>query len=272
MMSRVISHNGGDVRVSRSQLAYYPTPESTATWFPVPHATVAETVVSVLDERGYQIKSEKWVLSKKEQRIFGTIDLSIPLTRWDAPGQGASISLGIRSSFDKRLPLGIVAGSRVLVCSNLAFAGEISFKRKHTRNGLDDFRGQVEAAIERLPQYQAMESARFQTWMEYELMAEQADALVLALFEGNYIGLRQFKPVMEELRRPTFDDFGGKMTVWSLFNRITTALRARAEQRAIEHASETSQIIRVLNSAIGSSSRVAAESVVTPLALEYSGN
>ncbi len=46
---------------------------------------------------------------------------------------------------------------------------------------------------------------------------------MLAMFEGGYIGLRQFKPVMEELRKPSFEDFSGKMTVWSLFNRITTA-------------------------------------------------
>lgn len=270
--NRVVSHTKGDHRVARSELAWYPTPEATSTWFPIPHAEVADTVVGVLNERGYTIKSESWILAKKDQRVFGTIDLTIPLTRWDAPGQGASISLGVRSSFDKRLPLGIVAGSRVFVCSNLAFAGEISYKRKHTRNGLMDFRGQIEEAIERLPQYQAMESARFETWMNFELTSEQADALVLAMFEGGYIGLRQFKPVMEELRKPTFDDFKGKMTVWSLFNRITTALRARAGQRAIEHASETSQIIGVLNNVIEARSRVRSENVVTPLAIEYSGD
>jgi len=195
--------------------------------------------------------------------------LTLPLARWDSPGKGATVSLGIRSSFDKRLPLGIVAGTRVFVCSNLAFAGEISYKRKHTRHGLSDFRQQVESAIERLPAYQAMESARIESWMNYELTPEQADALTLAMFESGTLGLRQFRPIMDELRQPTFDDFSGRLTVWSLFNRITTALRQRASQRALEHAGETSQLIRQLDQTISVSTRVRTEGIVTPLALSY---
>lgn len=270
--TRVVSHNTGDRHVSRYQLAEVPTPRATATWFPVPHSTVADVTVDSLREAGYTVRSERWTLSKADQRLFGVVDLSLPLARWDSPGKGASVSLGIRSSFDKRLPLGIVAGSRVFVCSNLAFAGDISYKRKHTRFGLDDFRNQVESAIERLPQYQAVESARIESWMNYELNAVQADALMLALFESGTLGLRQFRPVMDELRKPTFDDFGGKLTVWALFNRITTALRQRASQRAIEHSAETSQLIRQLDQVISVSARVRTEGLIQPLALEFSGD
>ena len=271
-MTQVISHTTGDRHVSRFELATVPAPRPTATWYPVPHIDVADNTISALQDAGYTIKSERWTLAKSDQRLFGVVDLSLPLARWDSPGKGASISLGIRSSFDKRLPLGIVAGSRVFVCSNLAFAGEISYKRKHTRHGLSDFRGQISEAIERLPAYQSAESARIESWMNYELSTEQADALTLALFESGTIGLRQFKPVMEELRNPTFDDFAGKLTVWSLFNRITTALRTRASQRAIEHAGETSQLIRQLDQVIDVSHRARTEGIIQPLALTYDGD
>ena len=271
-MTQVISHTTGDRHVSRFELATVPAPRPTATWFPVPHGEVAETTIQTLQNAGYHVKSERWTLSKNDQRVFGVVDLNIPLARWDSPGKGVSISLGIRSSFDKRLPLGIVAGSRVFVCSNLAFAGEISYKRKHTRHGLEDFRNQVESAIERLPAYQAMESQRFESWMNFELTAEQADALTLAMFESGTLGLRQFKPIMEELRKPSYDDFSGKLTVWSLFNRITTALRQRASQRAIEHAAETSQLIRQLDSVVDTTGRRSGSDLIQPLAIEYSGN
>lgn len=267
--SQVVSHTTGDRHVSRFELATVPAPRPTATWYPVPHIDVADNTISALQDAGYTIKSERWTLAKSDQRLFGVVDLSLPLARWDSPGRGVSISLGIRSSFDRRIGYGIVAGSRVFVCSNLAFAGDISYKRKHTRHGLSDFRGQIESAIERLPQYQAMESQRIESWMNFELSTEQADALTLALFESGTLGLRQFKPVMEELRRPSFDDFQGKLTVWSLFNRITTALRARASQRAIEHAGETSQLIRQLDQIIDVSHRVKTEGVIQPLALTY---
>lgn len=268
---QVISHAQGDVHVGRHELMWSVTPKPTSTWYPVPHLDVADTVVKTLEGRGYRIENESWILAKRGLRLFGVIDLTVPLTRFDAPGKGTKISLGVRSSFDKKIPLGIVAGSRVVVCSNLAFSGEISYKRRHTRNGLDDFRRQIEESIDRLPAFQSMEAARFDSWMNHELIDHQADALVLALFESGIIGLRQFKPVMDELRNPSFDDFAGKITVWSLFNRITTALRKRAEQRGISHASETSQIMRALNDVIETTARVRSDNLLTPLAIEHSG-
>jgi hypothetical protein len=268
-MTQVISHTTGDRHVSRFELATLPTPKATATWYPTPHSDVAHAAVSTLQDAGYSIRSERWTLSKGDSRLFGVIDLSLPLSRWDSPGRGASVSLGIRNGLDRRISHGVCAGSKVFVCSNLAFSGDIVFRRKHTRHGLSDFRGQISEAIERLPAYQSAESARIESWMNYELSTEQADALTLALFESGTIGLRQFKPVMEELRNPTFDDFAGKLTVWSLFNRITTALRTRASQRAIEHATETSQLVRQLDQIIDVSHRAKTEGIVRPLALTY---
>lgn len=267
---QLVSQTTGDVHVSRSQLAEVATPSATATWYPIPHQTVAATVLDTLEGRGYRIDRENWILAKRGLRVFGVIDLTVPITGQDSPGQGTTISLGVRSSFDKKLPLGIVAGSRVFVCSNLAFSGEISYKRRHTRNGFDDFRRQIDEAIDRLPAFRSMESARFDSWMNFELRPEQADALVLAMFEGGHIGMRMFRPVMDELRNPTFDDFSGRLTVWSLFNRITTALRKRADERALKHASETSRIMRILNQVIDSRNRVDTDTIVTPLAIEHS--
>jgi hypothetical protein len=268
----VITHTKGDVRVQRYELLFEATPKPTPTWFPVPHSDVAEAVTSTLESRGFAIQNESWILAKRGLRLFGVLDLSVPLTRNDAPGKGATISIGVRSSFDKKIPLGIVAGSRVMVCSNLAFSGEISYKRRHTRNGLNDFRRQIEESIDRIPAFQSLETARFESWMNHELSQTQADALVLALFESGIIGLRQFKPVIDELRKPSFEDFAGRLTVWSLFNRITTGLRNRAEQRGISHASETSQIIRAMNEVIETTARVRTESLLNPMAIESSND
>ena len=106
--------------------------------------------------------------------------------------------------------------------------------------------------------------------MNFELNAVQADALILALFESGILGLRMFKSIMEELRRPSFVDFEGRLTLWNLFNRITTALRQRANHRAIEHASETSQLIRQFDQVIDVTSRSRTDDLIRPLALEYS--
>ena len=269
--SRVISHATGDRHVSRFDLANIATPRATSTWYPVPHVTVADTTVQTLREAGYTVRSERWTLSKADQRLFGVVDLALPLARWDSPGRGATVSLGIRSSFDKRLPLGIVAGSKVFVCSNLAFAGDISYKRKHTRFGLDDFRNQVESAIERLPQYQALESQRIDSWMKFELSVTQRDALILALIDTGVIGIRSIRAVLNELKQPTYEDFDGKPTIWSTFNVVTTAMRQRVNERIIEYSTQTSRLIQAMDEIVDVEFRSSMDELVKPLALEFSG-
>lgn len=270
--SRVISHATGDRQISRIELAQIQTPRSTSTWYPVPHLTVANTAIETLQDAGYTVRSERWTLSKNDQRLFGVVDLTLPLARWDSPGRGATVSLGIRSSYDKRLPLGIVAGSRVFVCSNLAFAGDISYKRKHTRFGLNDFRNQVESAIERLPQYQSLESQRIESWVKYELTTTQRDALILALIDIGVIGIRSIRAVLNELKQPTFEDFDGKPTIWSTFNVITTAMRQRANDRILEYSGQTSRLIQVMDEIIDVEFRSNMDDLVKPLALEFNGN
>ena len=259
----------GDQLISRSELARIPTPRATHSWYPVPHVTVADSVIRTLQDEGYHIKSERWTLAKSDQRLFGVIDLALPLARWDTPGRGATVSLGVRSSFDKRLPLGIVAGSKVFVCSNLAFAGEISYKRKHTKNGLSVFNGQIESAIKRLPQYQARESQRIESWTNKELSFVERDAFVLALIDSGIIGMRSIRGVLDELKQPTFEEFGGKPTVWSTFNLITTALRDRASERIQEYSTQSSRLISAMDEIIDVEFRSSMDEIITPLALEY---
>ena len=257
-----------DRQVSQNELAQLPCPKATSSYFPVSHYDVARISVDSLQSAGYQIRNERWTLSNNEQRIFGVIDLNLPLARWDSPGKGVTVSIGVRSSYDKKLPLGIVAGSRVFVCSNLAFCGEISYKRKHTKFGYSDFQNQITQAIDKLRAYQALESERINSWMNFEMSNHQSDALLLALFESGTISTRQFQQVLAEYRKPSFEDFSGKITLWNFFNRITTALRERGKDRPLSHSSETSQLINQLNLIL----KPPENNIIQPLAIEYSGD
>nr|MBS0019438.1 hypothetical protein [Gammaproteobacteria bacterium] len=40
--------------------------------------------------------------------------------------------VGLRGSYDQTLPRGLAVGSRVFVCDNLAFSGEVTIKTKQT--------------------------------------------------------------------------------------------------------------------------------------------
>lgn len=231
-----------DVEISRADLWKLPAPAPVNRYVPVPHSTVARVVSDQLAGVAL-IKSERWIVSNYGRRLFGVIDLALNIGS-GLPGGGVSVALGVRSSYDKRLSLGIVAGSRVCVCSNLAFSGEISYKRKHTLNGLSDFSSQVVNAISKIQAYREIEAARFERWANHSLTSDQVGAYVLELFGRGLLPQRLFGEVYAELSDSRYDDFAGTFNAWTLFNRLTTVLNSRATSRAADHAVETQGVIK----------------------------
>ena len=78
--SKLMLHCGAR-EVDRSALALVPTPAATATWFPVPHAKVIETVEQSLTNAGFEIRKANFGLSRNDARMFGTLDLATPSPR-----------------------------------------------------------------------------------------------------------------------------------------------------------------------------------------------
>ena len=126
--STLIAHCGAR-EVTRAELDCVEAPPATDTWFPVKHATVIDTVGNALTAAGFQIRGTKFALSRGDARLFSTVDLATPLST------GVNLAVGIRNSTDKSLPLGFCAGSRVVVCDNLAFSAELMVQSRHTRHG-----------------------------------------------------------------------------------------------------------------------------------------
>jgi hypothetical protein len=137
-----------------------------------------------------------------------------------------------------------------MVCSNLAFSGEISYKRKHTLYGHRDFTAQIMSAVSRVQVSREVEAARFERWANHSLTDDQARSFVFELFGRGVIPHRLFSTVYKELNESRFDDFAGGFTVWTLFNRLTTCLRERATTRAADHAIETQAVIRSIESSL----------------------
>ncbi len=91
---------------------------------------------------GFTVQREQLTVTKEGKRFFGTLDLVSTLA------DGVTLSVGIRNSVDKSFPIGFCAGSRVLVCDNLAFHGELLVTRKHTKHGATRFGLDIDHAVE----------------------------------------------------------------------------------------------------------------------------
>jgi hypothetical protein len=139
-MSNLIMHCGGE-HVTRNDVCAVRTPENTATYVGVDYAWLLDLVEDVADGvLGLDLYKDEYGLNRKGNQLFAAF------TYKDKGESG--LSIGVRASHDKSLPVGIVAGSRVFVCDNLAFCGE-SFRvvRRHTKNVLNDVKSRVAEGI-----------------------------------------------------------------------------------------------------------------------------
>ena len=109
--STLISCTG---KITRAELAQAPTPPSTATHVPIPHAAVVEALVDTLSHRQISVVGEEFALSKDGMEMFGVLDLATGF-------EGCRFAIGVRNANNKRFRLACTVGLRVFVCHNLAF-------------------------------------------------------------------------------------------------------------------------------------------------------
>lgn len=215
------------------------TPAPSGRWYPVAHARVLETVQATLHLAGYRITSRRLALACEGARFFGTLEVDSELA------QGVRLAVGVRNSVDKSFPLGFCAGSKVLVCDNLAFRAELLVRRRHTLNGERDFGAAIASAVTSLAEFRQAERERVALLMRTELSAERADSLVLKACEEGVLPVSRLLRVVKEWREPSFAEFRPR-TAWSLLNAFTTALRDRAGSQPARYAAQSMRLCALL--------------------------
>jgi hypothetical protein len=172
--------------VELDQVSSVHTPAATHTWTPIPHHLLIQTVQKTLAATNLKIGTQAHSLTHDGSRYFGLMEIMGQKSHEDY-----TWVLGLRNSHDKMFPAGIVAGSQVFICDNLAFAGEIKFARKHTR------------------------------FINRDL---QAHDLIIRACDVGVCSNRLIPAVLHEWREPRHSVFEGR-NVWSLFNSFTEALK-----------------------------------------------
>ena len=241
--STLIAHCGAQV-VTRDELARVKTPEPTRTWFPLAHSTVLERVETTLKETGFHIENETLAMTRAGARFFATLDLASSIV------EGVTLAVGVRNSIDKSLPIGFAAGHRVLVCDNLAFRGEVSVARKHSRFGETRFGEALVRASRGLEQFQAAEAARVTRFRATHVSPVQAESLMLRAYERDIVSHRLLPRVIAEYRKPSHQAFA-EPTLWSLFNAFTGVLGERQRTNPQQFAALTIRLSDLLGEYAG---------------------
>ena len=214
MSARLITHCGAH-QVTREEIARVATPDRTQTWVPIPHATLLDGVQHALEGAGLSVVHEAHALARDGNRFFGLLELRDPT----ATDGDFGLVVGVRNSHDRSFPAGLVVGSNVFVCDNLAFSGEVRLDRKHTVHIARDLPQLIASAVGRLGTLRHHQEERFATYRQHEIGDATAHDLVVRALDARVIPAARVPLVLKEWRTPRHAEFkeGGK-TVWRLLN------------------------------------------------------
>lgn len=217
----MLLHCGAEL-VDRPTLNAVPTPRGTDTWYPLAHRALLEEVQTQLESAGFSIGRESHALSHEGRRYFGVMEVR-------QPGQGErdyAWVVGLRNSHDKTFPAGLVAGTSVFTCDNLAFSGEVKISRKHTRFAYRDLRNLTARAVGKLGDKFRGLDRRIDAYRDASVADWAAHDLVIRAMDCGAITPSQVPDVVHEWREPSHREFRPR-NLWSLFNAFTEVYKGQ---------------------------------------------
>jgi hypothetical protein len=205
--------------VKRNEVQLVPTPTATDTWTPIPHLDLVTQVEHTIRANGLAIGTQAHSLSHEGMRYFGLMEIQRKESDLDY-----CWVLGLRNSHDKTFPAGIIAGSSVFICDNLAFSGEVKLARKHTTHITRDLPRLVQGAVGRLMDRWHHQDTRLMTYKVTEIEDRTAHDLIVRATDVGVCPNKLIPRVLHEWREPRHEAFQSR-NVWSLFNAFTEALK-----------------------------------------------
>ena len=213
--------HAGAMKVERDQLKGIATPEATQTWTPIPHWALLGGVQAQIEGQGLHVVAEAHALGRDGARYFGLLQL----TNGSNP-EDYSLVVGLRNSHDKSFPAGLVVGSGVFVCDNLAFSGEVVIGRKHTKFINDDLPNLISRAVGKLGDMRRSQDARIAAYKGTQINDAQAHDLVVRALDADVVPVTRVPAVLKEWRTPSHPEFASAKTGWRLFNAFTEVMKS----------------------------------------------
>lgn len=215
----MLLHRGG-YDASRDEVFSVRTPRGTDTWYPLSHRSLVSEVQSELKVSGFQITGERHALSHEGARYFGVFSIALPSRQQNDVGW----VVGLRNSHDKTYPAGLVAGTRVLVCDNLCFSGEIRLSRKHTKFASRDLRQLMARAVGQLGEKFRNLDQRVEAYRRQPFGDKETHDFIVRSIDSRVITPTQVPDILKEWREPSHEEFRPR-TLWSLFNSYTEVFK-----------------------------------------------
>ena len=217
--SQLVIHTPGSRSVDRAELGTIPTPPRTDTYTPVPFGDLADfTERTVTEITGLDIHDRAFGLSRADQCFFGVLTCRVG-------NDHLGLSIGVRSSHNKRLKVQFISGAKTFVCDNMAFVGQSArLVRKHQGDVWAGIKSRLEELLAAAPNDFATVLDLFKRLREVEITTNHAAALVgRARFDG-VLTATQAELAYNEIRDPTYPEFKDP-TAENLLQHLTHAVK-----------------------------------------------
>lgn len=209
---------------------------------PTSFADFAELVEHRVERAGFRIDSSEYAVSNDANRMFGMIEIAregdyISADEW-------RYQIGLRSSHDQSLPMGLTMGTRVLVCSNLCFSGDFGrLDTKNTTYKLDRLPLLVEDAITRLPALMQREEQRRDAYKMRDLKPRIGDAALVEVYKRGGLTAAQLGRAIDQWNAPPHEEHAQDgYNVWRCWNAVTEALKPTGATNNMNLVRERSMI------------------------------
>lgn len=224
-MTNLMLHAGAQA-ITREGLALLPEPKVLGSRHnPLPFVVDVDLITKNLAKQDLFVEDEAFgVLYTKEgdpARYFGVMELKHEQLEH-------AVVVGVRGSYDQSISRGLAVGSRVFVCDNLAFSGEVTFQTRQTTNIGERLPRMIAEAAMRVPQLAKLQEHRFMQYRMAQLGAQRGEAALIELVRREVLNANSIQRAIAEWDEPSHDEHAEDgFTVWRLMNAVTEAIKAK---------------------------------------------
>jgi hypothetical protein len=233
----LVVHRGG-WEASLVALACVPVPEPTVSYHPVPYDRFVEEVKLHVPRFGLRVRSEQFALAREGSQMFGVLTCAN-----GKPSGDYALAIGLRNSYDRSLSVGLVAGTRVFCCDNLAFSGEVSMQRKHTPNVFRDLPDLIYRMLHRVSILKVRTDDEIATMKVFPVPPERAHHLMVLGVRAGILPASRLPKLLEAWEDSKHEEFKSR-TAWSLFNAFTEVQKGAAPRAQVEGSLRLSSLFR----------------------------
>ena len=236
-MNNLMLHRGG-WEATKADVASVPVPDPTGTYHPVPYDRFVEEVELHVPRFGLHVQSSSFALAREGSQMFGVLTC----TNGDA-GKDYALAIGLRNSYDRSLAVGLVAGTRVFCCDNLAFSGEVAMARKHTANVFRDLPDLIYRMLSQVTVLKARTDEEIVRMKVLPMPPERAHHVMVAAIRASITPASRLPKILEAWDDPKHEEFEPR-TAWSLFNAFTEVLKAGPPRQQMEGSLRLTSLFR----------------------------